>query len=40
MNVFYEEEGSFKAAAVMSESPGSLQVESLYSQEQYDVVLV
>lgn len=29
MNVFYEEEGSFKAAAVMSESPGSLQVESL-----------
>ena len=29
MNVFYEEEGSFKAAAVMSENPGSLQVESL-----------
>ena len=29
MNVFYEEEGSFKAAAVMSQNPGSLQVESL-----------
>jgi len=29
MNVFYEEEGSFKAASVMSENPGSLQVESL-----------
>lgn len=28
MNVFYEEDGSFKAAAVMSENPGSLQVES------------
>lgn len=29
MNVFYEEEGSFKAASVMSENPGSLQVEAL-----------
>ncbi len=29
MNVFYEEEGSFKAASVMAENPGSLQVESL-----------
>lgn len=28
MNVFYEEEGSFKVAAVMTESTGSLQVES------------
>lgn len=29
MNVFYEEEGSFKVASVMSENPGSLQVESI-----------
>ena len=29
MNIFYEEDGHFKAAAVMTESPGSLQVESL-----------
>jgi exoribonuclease-2 len=29
LNVFYEEEGSFKAASVMAENPGSLQVESL-----------
>ena len=28
MNVFYEEEGSFKVAGVMTENPGSLQVES------------
>jgi len=28
MNVFYEEEGSFKLASVMAENPGSLQVES------------
>jgi exoribonuclease-2 len=29
MNVFYEEEGSFKVASVMTENPGSLQVESV-----------
>lgn len=29
MNVFYEEEGSFKAASIMSESPAALQVESV-----------
>ncbi len=29
MNVFYEEDGGFKAASVMLENPGSLQVESL-----------
>ncbi len=29
MNVFYEEDGSFKVAAVMSEQSGSLQVESI-----------
>jgi exoribonuclease-2 len=29
LNVFYEEEGSFKVASVMTENPGSLQVESL-----------
>ncbi len=29
MNVFYEEEGSFKVASVMSENPGSLQVEAV-----------
>ena len=29
MNVFYEEEGSFKVASVMAENPGSLQVESV-----------
>ena len=29
MNVFYEEEGSFKAASVMAESPASMQVEAL-----------
>lgn len=28
MNVFYEEEGSFKVASVMTENPGSMQVES------------
>ena len=28
MNVFYEEEGSFKVASVMAENPGSLQVEA------------
>ena len=28
MNVFYEEDGNFKVASVMSENPGSLQVES------------
>ena len=29
MNVFYEEEGAFKVASVMSENPGSLQVEAI-----------
>ncbi len=29
MNVFYEEEGSFKVASVMTENPGSMQVESV-----------
>jgi exoribonuclease II len=29
MNVFYEEDGGFKAAAIMTENPGSLQVEAL-----------
>ena len=29
MNVFYEEEGSFKAASVMTENPASLQIEAL-----------
>jgi exoribonuclease II len=29
LNVFYEEEGSFKVASVMSENPGSLQIEAL-----------
>lgn len=29
MNVFYEEEGSFKVASIMSESPAALQVESV-----------
>lgn len=29
MNVFYEEEGSFKVASVMAENPGSLQVEAI-----------
>ena len=29
MNVFYEEDGSFKVGSVMSENPGSLQIESL-----------
>ncbi|WP_047536793.1 ribonuclease catalytic domain-containing protein [Methylotenera versatilis] len=29
MNVFYEEDGSFKVASIMSESPAALQVESL-----------
>lgn len=28
MNIFYEEEGVFKVASIMSESPGSMQVES------------
>jgi exoribonuclease II len=28
MNVFYEEEGHFKVASVMTENPGSMQVES------------
>ncbi len=29
MNVFYEEDGNFKVAAVMKENPGSLQVETV-----------
>ncbi len=29
MNIFYEEEGSFKVASVMAENPGSMQVESV-----------
>ncbi|HEY8119556.1 MAG TPA: RNB domain-containing ribonuclease [Methylophilaceae bacterium] len=29
MNVFYEEEGSFKVGSIMTENPGSLQIESL-----------
>lgn len=29
MNVFFEEEGSFKVASVMTENPGSMQVESV-----------
>ena len=29
MNVFYEEDGSFKVASIMTENPGSLQVEAL-----------
>lgn len=29
MNVFYEEEGSFKVGAVLAENPGSLQVEAV-----------
>lgn len=29
MNVFYEEDGGFKAALVMTENPGSLQIEAL-----------
>lgn len=29
MNVFYEEDGSFKVASVMTENPGSLQVEAI-----------
>lgn len=29
MNVFYEEEGSFKVASIMTENPSSLQVESI-----------
>ncbi len=29
MNIFYEEEGHFKVASVMSENPGSMQIESL-----------
>ncbi|MCB5207356.1 ribonuclease catalytic domain-containing protein [Methylovorus mays] len=29
MNVFYEEDGGFKVAAIMTENPGSLQVEAL-----------
>jgi exoribonuclease-2 len=29
LNVFYEEEGSFRIGSVMSENPGSLQVEAL-----------
>jgi exoribonuclease II len=28
MNIFYEEEGQFKVASVMTENPGSMQVES------------
>ncbi len=28
MNVFFEEDGSFKVASVMSEAAGSLQIES------------
>ena len=29
MNVFFEEDGAFKVASIMSETPGALQVESL-----------
>jgi exoribonuclease-2 len=29
MNVFYEEDSSFKVASIMSENPGSLQIEAL-----------
>ncbi len=29
MNVFYEEDGSFKVASILAENPGSLQVESV-----------
>ena len=29
MNVFYEESGSFKAATVKAENPGSMQVEAV-----------
>jgi exoribonuclease-2 len=29
MNIFYEEEGHFKVASMMSENPGSMQIESL-----------
>jgi exoribonuclease-2 len=32
MNVFYEEEGSFKIGGVMTENPGSLQVEALHGK--------
>ncbi|GBG15171.1 exoribonuclease II [Novimethylophilus kurashikiensis] len=32
MNVFYEEEGSFKIGSVMTENPGSLQVEALHGK--------
>ena len=32
MNVFYEEEGSFKIGSVMAENPGSLQVEALHGK--------
>lgn len=29
MNVFFEEDGSFKVASIMTESPGSMQIESI-----------
>ena len=29
MNVFFEEDGSFKVASIMSETPAALQVESI-----------
>lgn len=32
MNVFYEEEGSFKIGNVMTENPGSMQVEALHGK--------
>ena len=49
MHVFYEEEGQFKVASIMSENPGSMQVESFTGKRskiksnnvllQFDVVL-
>ncbi|HEY8085786.1 MAG TPA: RNB domain-containing ribonuclease, partial [Methylophilaceae bacterium] len=32
MNVFYEEEGSFKIGSVMTENPGSMQVEAAHGK--------
>jgi exoribonuclease II len=32
LNVFYEEEGSFRIGSVMTENPGSLQVEALHGK--------
>ncbi|MEK9939977.1 MAG: RNB domain-containing ribonuclease, partial [Methylotenera sp.] len=29
MNVFFEEDGNFKIASIMTESPGSMQIESV-----------